>query len=323
MYISKLSVIQTESAIKEIKDIFETSLSRALGLRRVSAPLFVDAASGLNDRLTGKERPLSFGYSGTTIEIVQSLAKWKRQALYYYGFDTHTGLYTDMNAIRPSETLDATHSLYVDQWDWEKVIKASDRTTDYLRQEVRKIYSSIRHVEQRLIQKYPDISQKLPETLFFIDSETLRQKYPELTPEKREKQITKEKQAVFIERIGMNLGDGAPHDQRSPDYDDWKLNGDLLLWHDPLGIPLEISSMGIRVDKKSLRAQLNHFPQWNTTDFHTNILNGTLPLTIGGGIGQSRLCQFILEKKHIGEVQASYWPGHIIDDCKRNNINLL
>ncbi|MFW5914129.1 MAG: aspartate--ammonia ligase [Bacillota bacterium] len=323
MYQSKLSVMETEAAIKMIKETFEENLSGALNLKRVSAPILVEGASGINDSLTGDEDPLSFNHGQANIEIVQSLAKWKRWALYYYGFKPSKGLYTNMNAIRPSERLDATHSLYVDQWDWEKTMRKTDRNLDFLRGEVEKIHASMKATETALIKAFPSLKPKLPKTLYFIDSETLRAKYPGKSPEARETLIVKEKKAVFIERIGETLPDGTKHDTRSPDYDDWTLNGDLIVWHEENQSALELSSMGIRVDKERLKVQLDHFDHWKTGKFHDLVLSETLPYSIGGGIGQSRFCQFLLEKRHIGEVQASYWPDTIHEECKNKNIPLL
>lgn len=318
-----LSITQTEAAIKTIKDTFEVRLSASLNLRRISAPLFLDASSALNDHLSGNETPLTFTHGNHTVEVVQSLAKWKRHALYHYEFNPGEGLYTDMNAIRPSETLDALHSHYVDQWDWEKVITAPERTLDTLKASVEAIYKAITSVERTLVNLYPTLSVKLPDQITFIDAETLRQRYPSLSPTKREARITEEKTAVFITRIGHPLGDGQPHDQRSPDYDDWSKNGDLLVWHKGMGEAIELSSMGIRVDRPTMDKQLRHFDTWREGTYHKNIRNYTYPLTIGGGIGQSRLCLFILEKHHIGQVQATYWSPRIRKQCKDNGITLL
>ncbi len=323
MYQSKLSVMETEDAIKLIKETFERSLSDALNLKRVSAPILVEGESGMNDSLTGKESPLSFNHGKSSIEIVQSLAKWKRWALHHYGFEPFFGLYTNMNAIRPSETLDETHSLYVDQWDWEKVMREKDRRLDYLRSEVEKIHASMKETESQLLRHYPSLKRKLPRNVHFIDAETLRAMHPDKDPEERERLIARSKKAVFIERIGERLEDGFPHDMRSPDYDDWRLNGDLILWHEANACALEVSSMGIRVDGGRLRTQMERFKGWKTGTFHQLVLEGTLPQTIGGGIGQSRFCQFLLEKVHIGEVQASYWPESVIEDCERRGIPLL
>ncbi len=323
MYQSHLTIQETEAAIKWIKDAFEMELAKALRLVRVSAPLFVAADTGLNDRLSGYEPPLSFEYQGTIVEVVQSLAKWKRQALHEYAIPLHHGLYTDMNAIRPNEILDETHSLYVDQWDWEKSIEAKDRTQAYLQQEVRTIYQVMQTIEQRLLLRYPQLSSKLPATLTFINSETLRQTYPTLSPCEREQRVVEIYGAVFIEQIGAPLGDGIPHGPRSPDYDDWTLNGDLLVYHAPLKRVLELSSMGIRVDAEALQRQLQTREKWQMGPFHERVLAHQLPLSIGGGIGQSRMCQYLLEKQHIGEVQASYWPPAMVDQCRQQHIPLL
>jgi len=323
MYQPKLSVLKTEEAIKFIKDEFERLLANTLHLKRVSAPLFVDRDSGLNDHLNGTEKPLHFNYDQTRIEIVQSLAKWKRNALYEYGFEKGVGLFTDMNAIRPSETLDETHSLYVDQWDWEKVINNEDRTLKSLKTHVHKIYDAFLSLEEALINHYDVFEAKLPKEIFFIDSQHLLDKYPTHTPEARENLIAKEKGAVFILKIGNPLSNGVPHDLRSPDYDDWQLNGDLLVWHTPLQKALELSSMGIRVNEKSLKRQIKSVEKWPKGHYHETLLNGTLPQTIGGGIGQSRVCQYFLEKYHVGEVQASYWSETIKTECKKKNIPLL
>lgn len=323
MYQPKLTIMETEDAIKQIKDAFEKALSEALNVRRVSAPLFVETASGLNDQLNGIEKPLNFPYHNERVEVVQSLAKWKRNALYEYGFHIGEGLYTDMNAIRPSETLDATHSLYVDQWDWEKVIDEKDRNIDTLKWHVNKIYGALLTLETLVNKTYPIYQKKLPETIYFIDTQTLLNRYPNATPSKREALITKAKKAVFIMKIGDALSDGSVHDSRSPDYDDWTLNGDLMVWHAPLKEALELSSMGIRVNQEALSSQLNKTPNWATGDFHESLRKNVLPQSIGGGIGQSRLCQFLLEKYHVGEVQASYWPKAIKAYCKTNHIPLL
>ncbi len=318
-----LSITETEEAIKTIKDTFEVRLSTSLNLRRISAPLFLDRQSGLNDHLNGYEKPLTFNHNGNDIEVVQSLAKWKRHVLYEYGFENGEGLYTDMNAIRPSESLDHLHSLYVDQWDWEKAIAKESRTRAFLRETVQSIYRVITSVERTLASLYPALKETLPDTITFIDAETLRATYPSLSPEEREHIITQDKKAVFIERIGGALKDGKPHDLRSPDYDDWQKNGDLLLWHEQNQEAVEISSMGIRVDKKAMQNQLKHFNHWHKGDYHNHIENNTFPQSIGGGIGQSRLCLLLLQKSHIGEVQATYWPPSIRQACKKKGIQLL
>jgi len=326
-YRSKLTVRDTEKAIKKIKDRFEIELSKELNLERISAPLFLRPESGLNDNLNGVERPVSFDIKeiNANVEIVQSLAKWKRFALKYYNFQKGSGLYTDMNAIRRDEDLDNTHSVYVDQWDWERVIDKSERNTDTLIDTVKKIYKAIKNTQNYICNEYPVLKKFLPDEIEFISSQELLDKYPDKTPKERENLICKEYGAVFIMKIGDKLSDGSVHDGRAPDYDDWQLNGDILIWNDILGCAFEVSSMGIRVDEKSLKEQLkkaNAEERLNLT-FHKMLLNGELPYTIGGGIGQSRLCMLYLEKAHIGEVQASVWSEEMIKKCYENNINLL
>ena len=327
-YKSKLSLYETQKAIKSIKDFFQTSFASQLNLRRVSAPLFVDPESGMNDNLNGVERPVGFDIldiPGKKGEVVQSLAKWKRYALDRYGFKMHKGLYTDMNAIRRDEELDNIHSLYVDQWDWEKVISSKDRTIDYLERTVKEIYKTILSLESFMSYSYEYIHPILPNHITFIDSEQLLQMYPDKSPKEREYMIAKEKKAVFIERIGGKLSDGREHDLRSPDYDDWNLNGDILVYYPVLDIAFELSSMGIRVDASSLRRQLqlSHKEERMNLPFQKAVLEGKLPLTIGGGIGQSRLCMFLLRKAHIGEIQCSLWPEEMREECKKDNIFLL
>lgn len=326
-YINEFSLLETEIAIKRIKDLFQKTLSEKLNLTRVSAPLFVKTDSGLNDGLNGVERPVVFDMkdSGDNLEIVQSLAKWKRLALYRYGFPVNTGLYTDMNAIRRDEELDNIHSIYVDQWDWEKIVEKEDRTIEYLKDTVRKIYQVFLEVEDCLEQEYSFYKKVLPSEIFFIESEELRKKYPSLSSKEREYEITKEKGAVFIIGIGGKLSDGTIHDSRAADYDDWKLNGDLLFYDELLDVALELSSMGIRVDEVSLKNQLEEKNEEYKLkyDFHQKIQNQVLPLTIGGGIGQSRICMFFLRKAHIGEVQVSIWPVEDKKICAQNNIFLL
>lgn len=325
MYQSTLSLMDTEDAIKLIKDEFERSLGSALKLKRISSPLVVDQDSGINDYLNGFEPPIGFKFHTQTLEIVQSLAKWKRLALKRYGFKYDEGLYTDMNALRPNETLSPIHSIYVDQWDWEKIIIREERNEDFLKKVVRKIFDSMKSVEEKVNSVYPNLSKKLPETIFFITSEELLQMYPDKTPKEREYLITKDKGAVFIMQIGDLLSNQEPHDGRSPDYDDWTLNGDLLVYHKPLDIALELSSMGIRVDEKSLMTQLEKRSNLDRLKYpyHQAIINHELPLTIGGGIGQSRLCLFYLEKVHIGEVQASHWPEELKNSLLEENVYLL
>lgn len=326
-YKSKLNLLETEIAIKYVKDIFERELALALDLTRVSAPLFVECETGLNDHLNGYERPVSFDVLDVKkdVEIVQSLAKWKRYALSKYEFATETGLYTDMNAIRRDEDLDNIHSVYVDQWDWERIIKKEERTIDYLKFIVRKIFNVLKTVESKVCEKYNIFKEKLPEDIFFISSNELLNLYPNLTSKERENEITKLHKAVFIYQIGWPLDNNMPHDGRASDYDDWNLNGDILVWFDTLGIALELSSMGIRVDSDSLVKQVNHKKEEVklNTPYCKALLNGELPLTIGGGIGQSRLCMYFLEKAHIGEVQASIWSKEDIEILKKHNIHLL
>ena len=327
MYQSILNVYDTQVAIKLIKDGFENKLAKKLNLTRVSAPLFVMADSGLNDYLNGYERPVSFdalSFSGN-VEIVQSLAKWKRCALARYNFEVGTGLYTDMNAIRRDEELDAIHSMYVDQWDWEKIILKTNRKVCYLKSVVRKIYSVILKIANDVNKAYPVLTYDLPEEIYFITTKELEEKYPNNTSKEREKLITKEHKAVFLMQIGVPLSNNKPHDGRAADYDDWRLNGDLLLWHEPLDIALEVSSMGIRVDEKQLIRQLKAKKELYKleNDYCKSLVEGKLPYTIGGGIGHSRLCMYFLKKKHIGEVQASLWPEEMVKQTKEENIILL
>lgn len=326
MYQSKLSLIETERAIKTLKDYFESELSKELNLTRVSAPLFVKAETGLNDNLNGIERAVSFDTkSGDEVEIVHSLAKWKRMALHRYGFTIGEGIYTDMNAIRRDEDLGPLHSIYVDQWDWEKVLTKEDRNKENLKKKVQKIFSVFKRTEDYINSVYPDLSKKLPEDIYFITTQELEDKYPGLSAKEREHAIAREKKAVFLMEIGGKLTSGEKHDGRAPDYDDWKLNGDILFYYEPLDIGLELSSMGIRVDEKSLDKQLSITGDdyKRELDFHKKLLAGELPYTIGGGIGQSRICMYFLDKVHIGEVQASIWPEEIIEECKAKNISLL
>ncbi len=326
-YSSPLCIYETEIAIKLIKDHFEHTLAKNLDLTRVSAPLFVPPESGLNDNLNGIERPVSFDcrYQKGELQIVQSLAKWKRYALKRYGFEVGKGLYTDMNAIRRDEETDNLHSYYVDQWDWELCIAEQDRTLDFLKEIVRKIYAAIKDTEILINSHYPVFKEKLPEQPLFITSQELLDKYPDLTAKEREKVITEQHRAVFICQIGAPLSGGKSHDGRAPDSDDWQLNGDLLLYHAPLDTPLEITSMGIRVNPESLRAQLKaaNSEERSAYPFHQSLLNGELPYTIGGGIGQSRLCMFFLEKLHIGEVQSSTWNDDDAAAAAAAGINIL
>jgi aspartate--ammonia ligase len=331
-----LDVKETEKAIKLIKDFFQINLAEKLNLKRVTAPLFVKAGTGINDDLTGVERPISFNIKNmpnTKAEIVQSLAKWKRLTLGYLKIKESEGIYTDMNAIRPDETLNNLHSLYVDQWDWERVISKKERTLGFLKSIVMKIYLTLKKTEHFIYAHYPEIKPMLPEDIFFIHSEELERIYPELTPIEREDAICREHGAVFIIGIGSPLKNGHPHDGRAPDYDDWTtptekglgLNGDIIVWYPVLKKAFEISSMGIRVDEQALKKQLKITGTTERKElyFHKKLLRGELPLSIGGGIGQSRLCMFFLRKAHIGEIQASIWPDEIIEECQKNKIFLL
>ena len=327
MYRTKLGLIETERAIKEIKDGFEVLLADALHLTRISAPLFVPEGSGLNDNLNGVERPVSFDmkYIRPRAEVVQSLAKWKRFALAKYGFEPHSGLYCDMNAVRRDEQPDALHSVYVDQWDWEEVILREDRTRAYLEQTVRRIYAAMRAIAERVKAKYPALENYLPEEITFVTSQELEDTYPVLSPKERECVFTQQHGAAFVMQIGGKLRSGFRHDGRSPDYDDWKLNGDIVVWYPPLGCALELSSMGIRVDEVSLIEQLE---QENCLErlrlpFHRALAESKLPLTMGGGIGQSRLCMLLLNKLHIGEVQVSVWDDKTIEYCREEGIELM
>lgn len=327
-YDPRLSVRETQEAIKYIRDTFQKEFGREMNLSRISAPLFVERSTGLNDNLNGVERPVSFDVPWEpeeSVEVVQSLAKWKRLALLRYGFQPGEGLYTNMNAIRRDEELDNLHSCYVDQWDWEKVIEKEERNEITLEGTVRMIFRIIKHMEHEVWYKYPRAVKKLPEDIFFIDSESLLQRYPDKSPKERENLITKEHGCVFISRIGGRLSDGKPHDGRAPDYDDWSLNGDILFWFDRLNCALEISSMGIRVDESSLARQLKEADceDRRVLPYHRMLLNGELPSTIGGGIGQSRLCMLLLDRAHVGEVQASIWPKEMEEECRRNGIILL
>lgn len=327
-YSSPLSIRETEVAIKKIKDFFERELAKALNLTRVSAPLFVRPETGLNDNLNGVERPVSFDIKdldSATAEIVHSLAKWKRMALKKYGFGSGEGLYTDMNAIRRDEELDNLHSLYVDQWDWERTLEKSDRTVEFLKDIVRKIFKVFMDTQTYISGEYPMLAQYLPEEIFFITTQELEDLYPQLTPKQREDEIAREKKAVFIMQIGGTLRSGIRHDGRAPDYDDWQLNGDIIFWYPVLGRAFEVSSMGIRVDEDALLAQLKlaGCEDRKTLPFHRDLLEKKLPYTVGGGIGQSRICMFFLGKAHIGEVQSSVWPDPMMEACAAGNINLL
>ncbi|NLM37008.1 MAG: aspartate--ammonia ligase [Firmicutes bacterium] len=327
-YRSFLGIKDTQIAIKKLKDYFENALAKELSLVRVSAPLFVTPESGLNDNLTGTERPVSFdvkALNGRGCEIVQSLAKWKRMALQKYGFGPGEGLYTDMNAIRRDEHLDNLHSIYVDQWDWEKVIRREERTVETLQETVRAIYRVLQSTEAYIRQYYPALPAELPPEIKFITAQELEDRYPDASPKEREDKITREWGAVFIMKIGGTLKSGQRHDGRAPDYDDWSLNGDIILWYNLLGKALEISSMGIRVDAESLRQQVAEAgcEERLTLAYHRDLLAGKLPYTIGGGIGQSRLCMYFLKKAHIGEVQSSVWPEQMLKTCRDGEIFLL
>ena len=326
-YQPALGLYETQKAIGLIKNIFQVKLCAALHLKRVTAPLFVDPATGLNDDLNGVERPVGFDIPAVGIEgqVVHSLAKWKRLALHDYNFFVGNGLVADMNAIRRDEELDNLHSIYVDQWDWEKVIDESTRNEAYLKDTVRRIVSAICGTLDELKWQFSSLDTDLCRDVFFITAQELEDMYPQLTPKEREGIITKKHKTVFIQQIGGKLKSGKPHDGRAPDYDDWSLNGDLLFWHEPLQCALEISSMGIRVDPESLDKQLSlaGCDDRRELPFHKMLLNGELPLTIGGGIGQSRLCMLLLGKAHIGEVQASLWDEETKRLCKEAGIVLL
>lgn len=323
-----LSVRQTQEAIKYIRDTFQHEFGKEMNLLRISAPLFVEKRSGLNDDLNGIEEPVHFtmkDIGDERIEVVHSLAKWKRMALKKYGFQLHEGLYTNMNAIRKDEELDNLHSAYVDQWDWEKILTKEERTENVLKQHVRTIFKVIKHMEHEVWYKYPEAVNHLPDKIHFITTQELLDKYPTYTAKERENAITKELGCVFIMKIGDKLSNGEKHDGRAPDYDDWQLNGDILFWYEPLQCALEISSMGIRVDENSLVEQLRKEGKEERLQlpFHRAILEQRLPYTIGGGIGQSRLCMLLLKKAHIGEVQASIWPEDMIEECYKNSIQIL
>jgi len=327
-YEPSLSIRATEVAIKQLKDFFENQLAKELNLTRVSAPLFVRPETGLNDNLNGIERPVSFDVKdigGKEVEIVHSLAKWKRMALKKYGFQVGEGLYTDMNAIRRDEELDNLHSVYVDQWDWEKIIRKEDRNPKVLKETVRQIFNVFKRSEDFICGLYPQLQRFLPEQISFITTQELEDRYPDLSPKEREERIAMEKKAVFIMQIGDVLKSGIPHDGRAPDYDDWSLNGDIIFWFPVLNRSFEVSSMGIRVDEHSLIRQLEKAgcEERLEMDFHKDLIQGKLPYTIGGGIGQSRICMFLLGKAHIGEVQASVWPDEMIHQCQQANIFLL
>ena len=323
------SGMEAHKAIKLIKDTFERKLAAQLNLIRVSAPLMVPSDTGVNDMLNGYERPVEFEVKEThrNLQIVQSLAKWKRIALKRYGFEIGAGLYTDMNAIRRDEETDNIHSIYVDQWDWEKIIRKEDRTMEYLKKTVEDIYEAFKLTEEVLINAYPEkkLERTLPDKMSFITSQELENLYPEKSPKEREHLIAKEKGVVFVSQIGKKLKSGVSHDGRSPDYDDWELNGDILFWYEPLKISLELSSMGIRVDKKSLEKQLKEANAEDRKElmYHKMLLNDELPLTIGGGLGQSRICMYFMKTAHIGEVQSSVWPEEMVQEFRRKGIEFL
>lgn len=327
-YHSELNLHDTQIAIKTVKDFFQNLLSQRLNLSRVSAPLFVDPDSGLNDNLNGVERPVTFDIkeqNGREAEVVQSLAKWKRYALKKYGFSYGEGLYTDMNAIRRDETTDNIHSIFVDQWDWEKIIKKDERTLATLMDTVKIVYKCLRKTEKYMAIQYDYIEEILPHDIFFVTTQELADMFPDNTPKEREYYISKAKGAVCIMQIGDVLENGERHDGRAPDYDDWSLNADIVVYYPVLDIALELSSMGIRVDKKALLSQLKKAGCEERKDlpFQKAIINEELPYTIGGGIGQSRICMFFLRKVHIGEVQSSLWPENMIAQCEENGVQLL
>ena len=326
-YESKLSLKETQRAIKLTKDTFQNNLARALNLDRVTAPVIVRSGCGINDDLNGVERKVSFDMQsiGGNAEVVQSLAKWKRMALKRYHYQPGEGIYTDMSAIRRDDSCDNTHSIYVDQWDWERVINASNRTEDFLKGIVRLIVNALVDTKEKVNLVYPQLTCNMERDVFFITSEELLQMYPDLDSKARENKITQEKKTVFLMKIGGKLSNGERHDGRAPDYDDWEFNGDILVWDEILGSALELSSMGIRVDSKSMKAQLKLADAEDRLQYayHQGVIDGTLPLTIGGGIGQSRMCMYMLEKAHIGEVQVSVWPDEMIDLCTENGIKLL
>lgn len=336
-YRSVVGVRETERAIKTLKDFFELNLATELNLTRVTAPLFVKSGTGINDDLNGIEKPVSFAVpdlAGNRVEIVQSLAKWKRMMLGELGFGVGFGLYTDMNALRPDERLDNTHSIYVDQWDWERVITRNERNVDFLKKVVRKLFGILKRTEQFIHERHPQIKPLLPDEITFVHSEELLERYPKLTPRQRETALVKECGAIFVIGIGGQLPDGTIHDGRAPDYDDWTtssgngnigLNGDIILWNPVLQTAFEVSSMGIRVDKEALLRQLKirGCEERRKLLWHRRLLNDEMPLSIGGGLGQSRLCMYYLRKAHIGEIQASQWPDAMVGTCRKHNVHLL
>ena len=326
-YAPILDLYQTQTAIGDLKQSFQRELATALNLKRATAPLFVDPASGLNDNLNGVERPVSFDIKGvdTVAEVVQSLAKWKRMALMRYGFAPGEGIYTDMNAIRRDEDLDNLHSVYTDQWDWEKVITREQRNIETLKNTVRAIVAAVSYTNDAIKAKFPQLSCRIERDVFFVTAQELEDMYPELSPKERENKIVREHGIVFVMQIGKLLRSGTRHDGRAPDYDDWELNGDILVWNDVIDCAFELSSMGIRVDAESLDRQLSELgaDDRRSLTYHRMLLADELPLTIGGGIGQSRLCMLILQKAHIGEVQVSVWDSETVEACERGGIPLL
>lgn len=326
-YVSKLTPRQTAQAIAKIKATFQKYFSMGLGLERITAPLFVTKSSGLNDDLNGVERKvdITFKEMDEPSEVVQSLAKWKRFALHRYGFQPHEGLYTDMNAIRRDDALDNIHSVFVDQWDWEMVVTREDRNIDFLKSIVKKIVLAIARTQTELQAFYPCLTGKINTDVHFVTTQELEDLYPALTPKERENKVTEQYGTCFIMQIGDELKSGKTHDGRAPDYDDWALNGDIFVWDEELGIALELSSMGIRVDRAALLSQLKKANAEDRLErpFHKNIVEEVYPLTIGGGIGQSRLCMYLLEKIHIGEVQSSVWPQEMLEECRAAGIEIL
>lgn len=326
-YAPILDLYQTQTAIGDLKQSFQRELATALNLKRATAPLFVDPVSGLNDNLNGVERPVSFDIKGvdTVAEVVQSLAKWKRMALMRYGFAPGEGIYTDMNAIRRDEDLDNLHSVYTDQWDWEKVITREQRNIETLKNTVRAIVAAVSYTNDAIKAKFPQLSCRIERDVFFVTAQELEDMYPELSPKERENKIVREHGTVFVMQIGKLLRSGTRHDGRAPDYDDWELNGDILVWNDVIDCAFELSSMGIRVDAESLDRQLSELgaDDRRSLTYHRMLLADELPLTIGGGIGQSRLCMLILQKAHIGEVQVSVWDSETVEACERGGIPLL
>ena len=326
-YVSPLSLKENQRATEFTRARFQKNLGSALNLIRVTCPLFVTAASGINDDLNGVERKVEFDIKNIegTAQVVQSLAKWKRTALYRYSFEPGEGLYTNMSAIRRDDDVDSLHSIYVDQWDWERVINREDRNVDYLKDTVRSIVKALADTKDEVNAEFPALTRKMERNVFFITTQELEDMYPEFSSKERENAIVKEHETVFLMQIGDVLKSGVKHDGRAPDYDDWKLNGDLLVWNEILGCAEELSSMGIRVDAETLKEQLKKAGCEERAElpFHKNILNDTYPLSIGGGIGQSRVCLFMLEKAHVGEVQVSVWPEEMYEECEKHGIYLL